>query len=145
MENMGTKDWFFITVTSYWVRWHLKSPASRWFAQPFVQTQIKENNRAPRLWLLWGNSPVTGEFPSQRASNAGNVFSFDDVIIFLAFDTFKPEETQVKFYSRYFQSHLLEGKFLYWYSNGITRTHWVSMVNSLFELQIKWIKRRNMF
>ena len=28
--------------------------ASRWFAQPFVQAQIKENISAPRHWPLWG-------------------------------------------------------------------------------------------
>ena len=32
-----------ITMTSYWVRWRLKSPASRLIIQPFVQAQIKEN------------------------------------------------------------------------------------------------------
>ena len=32
--------------------------------------QIKENIKAPHHWSLWGNSPVTGEFPTQRASNA---------------------------------------------------------------------------
>ena len=40
-----------------------QSPASRWFAQQFVQAQIKENI----------NASVTGEFPSQGASNAENV------------------------------------------------------------------------
>ena len=38
-----------------------------------IQAQIKENIKAPRHWPLWGNSPVTGEFPAQRASNAENV------------------------------------------------------------------------
>ena len=36
---------------------------------PFVQAQIK----APRHWLLRGDPPVTGGFPSQRASDAENV------------------------------------------------------------------------
>ena len=45
-----------ITVTSQWARWRLKSPASRLFAQPFVQAQIKENIKAPRHWPLWGES-----------------------------------------------------------------------------------------
>ena len=45
-----------------------KSPASRLFTQPFIQTQIKENIKAPRHW--W---PVTGEFLAQIASNAENV------------------------------------------------------------------------
>ena len=30
----------------------------------------ERNIKAPRHWPLWGNSPVTGEFPTQRASNA---------------------------------------------------------------------------
>ena len=34
--------------------WRLNSPASRLFAQPFVQAQIKENIKAPRRWPLWG-------------------------------------------------------------------------------------------
>ena len=43
-----------IAMTSWWARWRLKSPASRVFVQPFVQTQIKENIIAPRHWPLWG-------------------------------------------------------------------------------------------
>ena len=38
-----------ITVTSWWARWRLKSPASRLFTQPFIQAQIKENIKALRL------------------------------------------------------------------------------------------------
>ena len=60
-----------ITVTS---RWRLKSPASRLFAQPFIQVQIKENIKAPRHCSLYGNPPVAGRFPSQMDSNAENVF-----------------------------------------------------------------------
>ena len=58
-------------MTSKWARWRLKSPASRLFTQPFIQTQIKENIKAPRHWPLcvW-NSPGTGEFPAQMASYA---------------------------------------------------------------------------
>ena len=43
-----------ITVTSWWARWRLKSPASRLFTQPFVEAQIKENTKA-----------MTGEFPHE--------------------------------------------------------------------------------
>ena len=46
------------------------------FTQPFVQAEIKEDIRAPRHWPLWGNSPVTSEFPSQRVSNAEKVFTW---------------------------------------------------------------------
>ena len=50
-----------------------KSPASRFFIQPFIQTQIKENIKAPRHWPLCGEFTGTGEFPTQRASCAENV------------------------------------------------------------------------
>ena len=67
----------FIKVMSWWARWRLKSPASRLFAEPFIQAQIKENIKAPRHRPLWGeyegNPPVTGGFRSQRASNTENV------------------------------------------------------------------------
>ena len=35
--------------------------------------KIKENIKAPRHRPFRGNSPVSGEFPAQRASNAENV------------------------------------------------------------------------
>ena len=47
--------------------------ASRLFTQPFIQTQIKENTKAPRHWLCAGNSLETGEFPAQMAHNAEKV------------------------------------------------------------------------
>ena len=56
-----------ITMTSWWARWRLKSPASLLFTQPFIQTQIKEIVKAMRHW------PLCGEFPTQKASNAENV------------------------------------------------------------------------
>ena len=45
------------------------------FTQPFIQTQIKENIKAPLrvTGLCVGNSPGTGEFPAQMVSNAENV------------------------------------------------------------------------
>ena len=46
-------------VTQRWVRWRLKSSASRLFTQAFIQAQIKENIKAPRHWPLWGE--VTGD------------------------------------------------------------------------------------
>ena len=41
--------------------------------QPFIQAQIKENIKLRVTSLCEGNSPVTGEFPAQRASDAENV------------------------------------------------------------------------
>ena len=49
-----------ITMTPLWARWRLKSPASRLFAQPFIQAQIKENIKAPRHW------PLCAEFTGDR-------------------------------------------------------------------------------
>ena len=71
----GTCEWLFlsITMTSKYTQWRLKSPALRLFTQLFIRAQIKENIKAPRHWHCAGNSPVTGEFPPQMASNADNV------------------------------------------------------------------------
>ena len=63
----------YITMTSQWARWRLKSPASGLFTQLFIQVQIKENIKAPRHWPLCGEFTGTGEFPAQKASNAENV------------------------------------------------------------------------
>ena len=49
-----------ITVTSKWARKYLKSPESRLFTQPFIQTQIKENIKAPSHW------PLSGEDTADR-------------------------------------------------------------------------------
>ena len=62
-----------ITLTSQWPWWRLKSPAPRLFTQPFIQTQIKENIKAPPHWPLCGEFTGTGEFPAQRVSYAENV------------------------------------------------------------------------
>ena len=37
MYPVNDTDQRFITMTSYWARWRLKSPASRLFTQPFFQ------------------------------------------------------------------------------------------------------------
>ena len=62
-----------ITMTSQWVGWRLKSPGSRLFTQPFIRAQIKGNIKARVTGLCAWNSPGTGEFPAQMASNAENV------------------------------------------------------------------------
>ena len=46
--------WVIITMTSWWTRRRLKSPASQLFTQPFTQAQIKESIKAPRHWRLCG-------------------------------------------------------------------------------------------
>ena len=63
----------FITLTSKWPQWRLKSPALWLFTQSFIQAQIKENIKAPRHWPLCGGFIGTGEFPAERASNTENI------------------------------------------------------------------------
>ena len=53
MEN-ALRTTGFITMTSWWAPWRLKSPASRLLTQPFIQAKIKEKIKAPRHWPLWG-------------------------------------------------------------------------------------------
>ena len=55
------------------MRWRLKSPASSLFAQPFIQTQIKESIKAPRHWPLCGEFTGDRWIPRPKASNAENV------------------------------------------------------------------------
>ena len=56
------------------------SLASRVFTQPFIQAQIKEKTLKLRVTgLCEENSPVTGKFPAQRASNA-EMCPLNDVI-----------------------------------------------------------------
>ena len=63
-------------MTSQWARWRLKSPAPRLFTQPFIQQFKRISKKTSKLRVTGpceGNSPVSGEFPAQRASNAENV------------------------------------------------------------------------
>ena len=59
-----------IKMTSQWLRWRLKSQASRLLTQPFVQAQIKENIKVPPHWSLWGGFTRERWIPAQRVSNA---------------------------------------------------------------------------
>ena len=68
----------FITMTSQWARWRLKSPASRLFTQVFIQTQIKENIKALRHWPLWGE--FTGDRWMPRTKGQ-KMFPFDNIIM----------------------------------------------------------------
>ena len=63
-----------ITMASYWARWCLKSPASRLFTQPFIQTQIKENVKAQRHWPLWREFIGDRWIPRTYAQKRGKCF-----------------------------------------------------------------------
>ena len=63
-----------MTLTSWWARRRLKSPASRLFTQPFIQTQIKENIKAPRHWPLCGEFTGDRWIPSTNGQQRGKCF-----------------------------------------------------------------------
>ena len=69
-----------ITVTSQWESWRLKSPAARFLLNHLFRRRSKEASKLRVTCLCDGNSPVTGELPAQRASNAEK-FSFHDVMM----------------------------------------------------------------
>ena len=50
-----------------------QSPARRLFTQPLFRRRSKKTSKLRATGLCAGNSPVTGEFPAQMASNAENV------------------------------------------------------------------------
>ena len=79
-KTQGDSKGYVITLTSSCPRWRLKSPACRLFTQPFIQTQIKENIKAPRHWPLCGNSPGQVTSP-HKGPVTRKMFLFDDVIM----------------------------------------------------------------
>ena len=62
-----------ITLTSQWPSWRLKSPAMNFLCNRLFKLISKKTSKPALLILCEGNSPVTGEFPSQRTSDAENV------------------------------------------------------------------------
>ena len=68
-----------ITVTSWWARWRLKSPATRLFTPPFIQ--IKENIKALRHWPLCGEFTGDRWIPLHKGPVTRKMFPFDDVIM----------------------------------------------------------------
>ena len=62
-----------ITMTSWWARWRLKSPASPCLLNCWFRCSSKKTSKLRVSGLCAGNSPVTGEFPAQWASNPENV------------------------------------------------------------------------
>ena len=63
-----------VTLTSWWARWRLKSPALRLYALPLVQVQIKENIKAVRLLPLWGEFTGDRWIPRTKGQQRGKSF-----------------------------------------------------------------------
>ena len=62
------------------------------FTQPLIKRRSKKTAKLPITGFCAGNSPVTGEFPAQMASNA-EIFQFEDVIMasFITMVTFQSQ------------------------------------------------------
>ena len=68
-------------MTSQWAQWRLKSPASRLFTQPFIQTQTPPKNKSSvSLAFVWGihRGPVNSPHKWQVTRKMS---PFDDVIM----------------------------------------------------------------
>ena len=72
---------YFITITSLWTRWRLKSPASPLVSQLFIQAHIKEKPKLRVTGLLRGinRRPVNS---SHKGPVPRKTFLFHDVIMF---------------------------------------------------------------
>ena len=70
MHHLGSSS--NITMAPYWAQWRLKSPASRCLLKRLFRYRSKKTSKLRVIGLCAGNSPATGEFPAQRASNADN-------------------------------------------------------------------------
>ena len=63
-----------ITMTSWWARWRLNHRLLDGLIKRLFRRRTKKTSKLRVTGLCEGNSPVTGEFPSKRTSNAENVF-----------------------------------------------------------------------
>ena len=71
----------FITLTSKWPRWRLKSPASRLFTQSFIWRRSWKTSKLCVTGFCAGNSSGPVNSPHKRPVTR-KMFPFDDVIMF---------------------------------------------------------------
>ena len=77
---------FTVRLTSQWVRWRLKSPASPLFAQPYIQTRDhRKHQGSVSLAFVRG----IHRWPPHKWPVTRKFFPFDDVIM-LTWFTFNP-------------------------------------------------------
>ena len=77
---------YYITVTSLWAWWRLKSPAYNCSLNRLFRQRSKKTSKLHVTGLCAGNSPVAGEFPAQMASNAENAgWRHHDLLILCVF------------------------------------------------------------
>ena len=107
MEFLLTQatDWtIIISLTSWWARWRLKSPASRLFAEPFVQAQRKYESSASLAFVRgihWWPMGSPHKEPVKR-----KMFSFDDVIMMVLLEQY------VRLYMAWFMSSQAPAKWV---------------------------------
>ena len=68
-------------MTSLWVGWRLKSPASRLFTQPFIRAQIKKHQSPASLAFVRGIHRRRGNSPHKWPVTR-KLFPFDDAIMY---------------------------------------------------------------
>ena len=66
----------------------------------------KKKSKLRVTGLCAGNSPVIGKFPTQKASNAENIFPFDDVIMIWSMDCANNECFTHKYEWKWLSNHL---------------------------------------
>ena len=76
-----------LTVTTQWVPWRLKSPASGLFAQSFVQSYIRETHSASLAFVRGFHRWLTNSPHKRQVTRI--MFPFDDVIMFMTLWTEK--------------------------------------------------------
>ena len=87
-----------ITMTSEWARWQLKSLADHdCLLNRLFRRRSKKTSKFRVTGLCAGNSPVTGEFPAQMASNADFFFTSTSVSILL-----RPSDDVTKDFVRHY-------------------------------------------
>ena len=89
LKQLPIYSWAYMTlckhhsdvIMSMMAWWHLKSLASRLFAQPFVQAQIKENFKASHHWLFVRRIHQWPVDSPHKGTVMQKIIPFDDVIM----------------------------------------------------------------
>ena len=68
-----------IAVTSIWVRWHLQSPASRLFTQPFIQAAYQGKHQSSALLVFVRGIHRWPVHSQHKGPVTRKTFPFDDV------------------------------------------------------------------
>ena len=121
-----------ITVTLWWGRWCLKSPAPRLFTQPFAQALIKKSIKAPRYWPLWGEFTGDRWFPEKIS-----IWWRHHVLCFSMISVTSSQWIHVIYLLHFCLTHLPPGQSNHHFTDGIFKSIflnvnvWISLKTSL--------------